>query len=63
MIDLPVLLRVSLRYHLLDYGKGQLGGAIFGAAAGSFEGIAELLRVLNFGDSGCSMTDNAARIL
>jgi hypothetical protein len=36
----------------LHYGLGQLGGTVFGAAEGGFEGLAELFRVLNFGDSG-----------
>jgi hypothetical protein len=26
----------------LDHGKGQFGGAIFGAAEGGFEGVAEV---------------------
>jgi len=37
-------------HHFLDHGKGQLGGAVFAAAAGGFEGVAEFHQVLDLGD-------------
>ena len=38
----------------MDYGTGQLGGAIFGAAEGGFEGVAEFYQVLDLGDDALS---------
>ena len=29
------------RHHFLDYGLGELGGALFGTAEGAFAGLAE----------------------
>jgi hypothetical protein len=46
----------------LDHGFSQLGGAIFGAAEGGFEGVAEFHQVLNLGDDALARCRNSDQI-